>query len=227
MRILGIAVRAASGKAPDAGRLFEQYRGRIQRYLRGMVRDQAEAEDLTQETFLRAYRQLGSLRDPAAVSTWLYRIATHACYHRFRQMSKHPPGDPPGAEPRLDEPVAPRLDKLLEQAEMSACVQQFIGGLPDAYRRVLLLRDVHGLTAPEIARLRGGSIEAVKIRLHRARRRLEATLAGGCDFSRDERDVLVCERRSRRYSRRQADFGQLRLAARVVTTRSNPRSPRR
>lgn len=191
-------MRADSGQAPDAGRLFEQYRGRIQRYVRGMVRDQAEAEDLTQETFLRAYRQLGSLREPAAVSTWLYRIATHVCYDRFRQVSKHPPGDPPSEEPRFDEPVAPRLDKLLEQAEMSTCVQQFIGGLPDAYRRVLLLHDLHGLTAQEIARLCGSSIEAVKIRLHRARRRLEAALAEGCDFSRDERDVLVCERKGRR-----------------------------
>jgi len=193
-----MAGHADPGQAPDAGPLFEQYRGRIQRYIRGMVRDQAEAEDLTQETFLRAHRQLGSLRDPAAVSSWLYRIATHVCYDRFRQRSNHPPGDPPGEDARSDEPVAPRLDKLLEQAEMSACVQQFIGGLPDAYRRVLLLHDLHGLTAREIARLCGSSIEAVKIRLHRGRRRLEASLAGGCDFSRDERDVLVCQRKDRR-----------------------------
>jgi RNA polymerase sigma factor (sigma-70 family) len=134
--------------------LFEEHRARIQRYVRGMVRDQAEAEDLTQETFLRAFRNRESLRDPAAVSTWLYRIATHVCYDRFRQRSKQPLADRPPDEPRTDEPAAPRLDKLFEQAEMSGCVQQFIGALPDTYRRALLLHDVHGLTAPEIARVR-------------------------------------------------------------------------
>jgi RNA polymerase sigma-70 factor (ECF subfamily) len=188
---IGIAVRAESG--PDAGQLFEQYRARIQRYVRGMVRDRAEAEDLTQETFLRAHHQLGALRDPNAVVTWLYRIATHACYDRFRRVSARPPRDSGGVDDLAQEPAAPRLDKLLEQAEMSACVQGFIEALPDAYRRVVLLHDVHGLTAPEIADLCHSSVEAVKIRLHRARRRLAASLAGGCSFSRDERDVLVCE----------------------------------
>src|SRR5512134_3314942 len=80
----------------DAGALFERHRDRIQRYVRGMVRNHAEAEDFTQETFLRAHRQLGSLRDPAAVSTWLYRIATHVCYDRFRQTSRSRPMDPAG-----------------------------------------------------------------------------------------------------------------------------------
>lgn len=178
----------------DAGALFERHRARIHRYVRGMVRNHAEAEDLTQETFLRAHRQLGSLRDPAAVSTWLYRIATHVCYDRFRQTSRGRPVDPAGDEPI--EEAAPRLDKLFEQAEMSACIQKFIGTLPDAQRQVLLLHDVHGLTGPEIARLSGSSLDAVKIRLHRARRGLQAALAGGCDFSRDERDVLVCSPKS-------------------------------
>jgi RNA polymerase sigma-70 factor (ECF subfamily) len=195
---LGIAVHAEPAHAPDAGRLFEQYRARIQRYVRGMVRDRAEAEDLTQETFLRAHRQLASLRDPAAVVTWLYRIATHVCYDRFRRMPTHPPQASAGEERWAEEPAAPRLEKLLEQAEMSACVQGFIQALPDAYRRVLLLHDVHGLTASEIAGLCRSSVEAVKIRLHRARRRLEAALAGGCSFARDERDVLVCEPTSER-----------------------------
>src|ERR1035441_4426262 len=63
----------------EAGALFSAYRDRIYRYIRGMVHDPSEAEDLTQDTFLRAYRHRESLRDPNAVRGWLYRIATHVC----------------------------------------------------------------------------------------------------------------------------------------------------
>ncbi len=78
---------------------------------------------------------------------------------------------------------------------MSACVREYLERLPDDYRMVVLLRDVHGLTGREIAQMLGSSLDAVKIRLHRARRRLKAALEAECDFSRDEGDVLVCERR--------------------------------
>lgn len=69
----------------EAGALFEAYHDRICRYIAGMVRDPYEAEDLTQETFLRAFRPRDSLRDPNAVRGWLYRIATHTCLDRLRQ----------------------------------------------------------------------------------------------------------------------------------------------
>jgi len=64
--------------------LFAAYQGRIRRYILSMVRDPVEADDLTQDVFLQAHRKLGSLRDPDAVISWLYRIATHVCYDRFR-----------------------------------------------------------------------------------------------------------------------------------------------
>jgi len=180
--------------------LFDRYHDRIRRYILSMVHDPAEADDLTQETFLRAHRQLKTLQDPGALTAWLYRIATRVCYDRFRQSSHRtalesldaqasPHANPPWAD--MD---APRLDKVIEQAEMSACVQSFLEDLPDAYRTVILVHDLEGLTNPEIAQMLGTSVEAVKIRLHRARRKLQAALAGACDFTHDERGVFVCER---------------------------------
>jgi len=71
----------------SSGDLFERYHTRIGRYILSMVHDHAEAEDLTQETFLRAHRQLRSLEDPGAVHAWLYRIATRVSYDRLRQSS--------------------------------------------------------------------------------------------------------------------------------------------
>jgi RNA polymerase sigma-70 factor (ECF subfamily) len=176
---------------------FEENYDRIHRYVCGMVRDAKEGEDLTQETFLRAYRERASLRDPGAMLSWLYRIATHVCLDRLRQrrsgvarMSQAEPDDlePPDAS-------TPTMDEALARAEMSACVQRFLVDLSDTYRTVILLHDCHGLSGPEIAAALDLPVSTVKIRLHRARRRLRSVLETGCQFSRDERGVLVCEPR--------------------------------
>jgi RNA polymerase sigma-70 factor (ECF subfamily) len=179
----------------SASVLFQGDYQRIFRYVMSMVRDTAEAEDLTQETFLRAHRQRDSLRDEGAQTTWLYRIATHVCLDRLRQYARRSPKE---SETDLDdidvaESDAPSLQQTLERDDMSECVQGYLNRLSDSYRAVILLHDMHELTASEIAQLLGESLATVKIRLHRARRKLSLALAAGCDFSHDERDVLVCE----------------------------------
>ncbi len=182
--------------------LFEERRGRIYRHIRSLVRSRADAEDLTQETFLRAHRQLDRLEEPAALSVWLYRIATHVCYDFLRRASRRPlpaesTTDEEGERPTEDEVPAdgPRLDQLVDQADMSACIQEFLEHLPDSYRAAILLHDLHGLSDTETARLLHSTRGAVKIRLHRARTRLKAALQAGCEFFRDERGVLVCGRK--------------------------------
>jgi RNA polymerase sigma-70 factor (ECF subfamily) len=76
---------------------------------------------------------------------------------------------------------------------MSECVQRYVADLSDAYKAVLLFHDVNGLTADEIAHLLQLPLTTVKMRLHRARRQLEAALNNACAFGRDERDVFICE----------------------------------
>ena len=168
---------------------------RIFRYIMSMVHDTAEAEDLTQETFLRAYRRRDSLRDEGAQTAWLYRIATHVCLDRLRQYARRNPMESETDLDQVDvaEPDTPSLQQTIERDEMSACVQRYLNGLPDSYRAVMLLHDMHELTAPEIAQLLGESLANVKIRLHRARRKLKTALEAGCAFSYDERSVLTCE----------------------------------
>ncbi len=181
--------------------LFDRYRERIHRYILSMAKDATEAEDLVQETFLRAHRQLASLRDPATVSAWLFRIATNVTYDRLRQRTREKALRAPGMEgdgrpagEDLADPDVAWIDQAFEREEMSACVQEFIEELPDGHRAVLMLHDLEGHTNPEIAALLGCSLETVKIRLHRARKKLKAALAAGCDFSQDERGALVCGR---------------------------------
>jgi RNA polymerase sigma-70 factor (ECF subfamily) len=88
---------------------------------------------------------------------------------------------------------APSLQKIIEQDEMSECVQRYLDRLSDRYKSVILLHDMHELTSPEIAKLLGESLANVKIRLHRARLKLRAALEAGCAFSYDETNVLTCE----------------------------------
>ena len=166
------------------------------------MRNPADAEDLTQETFLRALRQLESLKEQAALGVWLYRIATHVSYDFLRRVSRRPvlqmegaDDEAGGAQELATMAATPRLDQIVEQAEMSTCVQEFLERLPDGYRAAILLHDLQGLTSAEIAAFLDCTPGTVKIRLHRARSRLRAALQARCDLSRDERGVLVCGRK--------------------------------
>ncbi len=196
-----VSGHAASADAAPAGsqkataEALDEKRSRIYAYVLRMVRNPTEAEDLTQETLLRAHGALASLRDDAALNAWLYRIATRVCYDRFRQASRVPPLEALAADAEAVDSSAPRIDELLEREEMSACVQEFIAQLPDAYRSVILLHDLHGLSSREIADMQASTPGSIKVRLHRARARLEAALAQGCHLSYDARSTLVCGRK--------------------------------
>jgi len=188
----------------DSAEIFEEYRDRIRRYIRRQVRDASEADDLLQETFLRAHWQLHTVTNLAALPAWLYRVATNVCYDRFRQASyRHArqgtsiEADNDGAEVPQEDADAPRLDLALEQTEMSTCVQEYIEQLSDDYRMVILLHDVHGMTNPQMAQALGCSLATIKIRLHRARAKLKKALSAACDFTVDERGVFVCDRKGR------------------------------
>lgn len=189
------SIEAGEVEGAIAAVFFQGDYQRIFRYILSMVRDTAEAEDLTQETFLRAYRRRNSLREEGARTTWLYRIATNVCLDRLRQYARRAPLESGTDLDEVDiaEPGTPSLQKTIERDEMSACVRRYLNSLPDSYRAVILLSDLHDLTAPEIAKLLGESLPTVKIRLHRARMKLKAALNTGCNFSYDESSVLTCE----------------------------------
>ena len=181
--------------ADDVSGFFEKNYERVFRYIRGMVRDANEAEDLTQEAFLRAHRERETVRDPGAMLSWLYRIATHVALDRLRQRAKvvvrESKIDP--ADIDLPDAGTPSMQQALEQEQMSACVNRFLAAIADDYRSVILLHDMHGLSGPEIAALLAVPLTTVKIRLHRARRQLKTALESGCTFSCDNRGVLVCD----------------------------------
>ncbi|MBZ5556502.1 MAG: RNA polymerase sigma factor [Acidobacteriia bacterium] len=179
--------------APDAD--LHPHRPAIARYVRRLVRDRAEAEDLTQETFVRAIRDRATLRDDAALLSWLYQIATHVCLDRLRQRARilSHNSDERLEDLRVADTRTPSALRVVQQLEMSACVQQYVARLSDTYRAVLLLHDVDGLTDGEISGLLGVPLTTVKMRLHRARQKLQVMLDEACAVSQDDRGVVVCE----------------------------------
>ena len=173
----------------------EKYRVRVTRYIHYLVRDAGEAEDLAQETLLRAQCQRSTLRDSAALESWLYQIATHLSVDRLRQRARTiarqvetPIEDLPIVDRDRPSPLT-----IIQQTEMSECVQRYVADLSDPYKAVLLLHDVDGLTAAEIAHALNLPLTTVKMRLHRARKRLEGALKKACAFGHDDRGVFVCE----------------------------------
>jgi RNA polymerase sigma-70 factor (ECF subfamily) len=183
--------------ARPAGRglegLLPAYRARIHRYIQRLVHDRCDAEDLTQETLLRAQQELGALQDPAALGGWLRRIAANACTDFLRGSARRRGGrlgalDGEGGDQAAGRPGAA---ELIDRARMSACGARFLRRLPEPYREVILLHDLLGLTSAEVARRLGCTPGAVKIRLHRARQRFRAMIEEGCDLDRDGRGVLV------------------------------------
>jgi RNA polymerase sigma-70 factor, ECF subfamily len=179
----------------EAGALFSTYHDRIYRYVLSLVHNPSEAEDVTQDTFLRAYSHQDSLREPNAVRGWLYRIATRVCLDRLRQRTAPVALDgEEGARP-VDSvaSTSPSALEIAEREESGACVQRCLDFLSDSYRAVILLHEAHSLTSAEIAELLGESEGTIKIRLHRARRKLQEIMQMGCAVSESKNGVPCCE----------------------------------
>ena len=182
--------------------IFDAYKRPIYNYLLRMTQDLTVAEDLTQETFIRVNDGLSGFRGEASLATWVYRIATNVSLDHVRRRSTAQDTmtrslDEVETDPEMlvdDKAASP--EQLAARSEMSSCVQDLIEQLPPDYRAALVLHDFQGMTNGEIAEVLDVSLDTVKIRLHRARKKLRAALNSGCDFAHDERDVLVCEQKA-------------------------------
>lgn len=170
---------------------FPAHRARLVAALRRLV-DAADAEDLANETLLRALQAAESFRGEAALGTWLHRIAVNLAYDQLRRQGRES-GVPLDAD---QEPAESDRADPLEQRQMSQCVREVLAGLPAAQRQLLVESDVLERTTPEIARDAGITTGNAKIRLHRARRSLQAALQDRCEFHHRDGGVLCCTPKS-------------------------------
>lgn len=162
--------------------LVRRHNRRLFRVARTVLRDDAEAEDVVQETYVRAFTSLATFRGDAALSTWLTRIALNEALTRQRRRR---PGvelsllDTMGEGRLIMFPTTPAASEPESEAgrnEVRRLLEEAIDGLPAPFRLVFVLRDVEGLGTEETARQLAVRPETVKTRLHRARRLIRGAL---------------------------------------------------
>ncbi len=178
---------AGEGERSAFRELVERYQRRVLAVVMGMLHDREAALDVTQETFIKAYRSIGRFKGDASFYTWLYRIAVNlAIDYQRREWRKpiieagRPGGIESGGEDLLDrqKDESPGGDpfQAAKDSELRARVRQAIDELTPDHKAVILLREVDGLSYEEISRVMQCSKGTVMSRLHYARKKLQARL---------------------------------------------------
>jgi RNA polymerase sigma-70 factor, ECF subfamily len=167
-------------------RLWNQYSRRLLAFIRSRVGDDAEAEDILQEVFIRVHRNLCCLPEPEwhRPESWIYQIARNLIidhYRRRRELAAIPESLP--AEPDL-----PEEDP---QAALALSLQELVDALPEPYRQALILTEYQGLSQKQLAERTGLSLSGAKSRVQRARDKLRDMLLRCCHFEFDRRGHIV------------------------------------
>ncbi len=179
--------------------LYEGYRGKVYRVILRLVRNPSDAEDLTQETFLKVVRNLPHVKRPESVPSWLYRIATNTALDFLRRPAmRHGEGAVQLPMEKADAipSDAPSPATSLDSAESVSCVRQYADQLPEQYRVVLVLHEMESLSLEQVAEVMGSSLGATKVRLHRARKRFAEICSAECEQFYNEQGALSCQPRS-------------------------------
>jgi len=172
----------------------QELSGPLRRYLERLVGNRGTADDLLQDTLLKIARALPEFEGRSSVKTWAFTIATRVATDHFRRPHSR------AQMIEIDE-TAPaqvldaEIDQRLVIDEMSSCVRGVIDTLPEDYRTALVLHDLEGHTAAQVAEIAGCSLATAKIRIHRSRRRLKEALNEECNFYRDDENVFRCDRK--------------------------------
>ncbi len=171
-----LLARCRAGDLDAFAQVYEQHERHVFRYAYHVLGHSDDADDVKQETFLRAYKALPTFRNDCSLRTWLLRICANLCRDRIKSRQRHPevlydPVTAPewfGDKGRLVDPHA-----AAERAHLASVLRRALGGMPAEQREIIVLRDVEELGYEEIAEVLGCSRASVKLRLFRARRRLK------------------------------------------------------
>jgi RNA polymerase sigma-70 factor (ECF subfamily) len=187
----------------DFKEVYDEFQIRILNYLSRLTGHHDDAEDMTQEVFEKVSRSLSDFNEESKLSTWLFRIATNTAIDRSRSSTnKHLSNqtsleDIVGTDESNVQDIHNEalIDQKVIRKDMSVCVREFINNLPTDYKTVIILSELEGFENKEIADILQVSLATVKIRLHRARFKLKKILDAECEFYKDERNILVCDRK--------------------------------
>ena len=155
-----LVAAACSGNEAAIVRLLTVCQPDLKRFARRTCSNSEDAEDAVQIALWQLHQKIGTLRTVAAFATWLFRIVERECYRLFNGRD---------ATVSLDDMDGEAVQASLIPHDLRTDLTNAIRALPESYRFVLILRDVDGLTTPEVAAELGITVEAAKSRLHRAR----------------------------------------------------------
>ena len=165
-----VIVRVRTGDTALYEIIMRRYNQRLYRITRAILRDDAEAEDVIQDAYVRAYQYLYQYAGDAPFSIWLTRIAVHEALRRLRlrnrsQQLEESERDEEGPMNVVE--TSPDPEQRASIAELNHLLEEAVLGLPDAYRAVVMMRDVEQMSTAETAAALDLSEENVKVRLHR------------------------------------------------------------
>ena len=173
-----------AGDAQLFHELIRPYERRVYAMALSFLRNEADAEDVAQEAFLKAFRNLASFRGDAKFGTWLVSITLNEARSRIRRRDAikmesldEPEDDQGHSSPALLRDWKEIPSEALERKEVRSLLQKAITSLPQIYREVFQLRDIEQLSVNEAAQALGITVSSVKVRLHRARMMLQKNLA--------------------------------------------------
>jgi RNA polymerase sigma-70 factor (ECF subfamily) len=186
---------AQAGDERAFRQLVEPYRHALEVHCYRMLGSAQDAEDLAQETLLRAWRALERFEPRAQFQTWLYRIATNACLDELERRPRRPEPIDPFPDRPWDQTARPTYDPAARYAireGMELALLRAIQELPGRQRAVLIFRDVLGWTAPEVAELLESTVASVNSALQRARATIDRHLSAPAPTVADptERELL-------------------------------------
>jgi len=174
-----LAKRAQRGDQDAFAALVTRHQRYVYNLAYRLLRDAQEAEDLTQEAFLRAWRGMRGFRNESKFTTWLYRIVTNLCYNRLPGLRRQLVQEDAELLERVAAPAENAPRALVEAGERRTRVQAAIEALPDKYRLIVTLYYLQDQSYQEIAATLGLPLGTVKTHLYRARGRLKGLLAEG------------------------------------------------
>jgi len=178
-----IVTRAQAGDVEAFGVLYVKYHKRLYNFCARMIKDPFVVEDMLQETFLSAFRQIHTFRGHSLFSTWLYRIAKNAVLMYFRRCKTTPTENADleltsGADEMLDEERFHVEDQRLAFAVERITLEKAVNSLPPGYRTMFVLHDIKGFEHWEVAAILGCTLGNTKSQLFKARRRLRRLIIG-------------------------------------------------
>ncbi len=175
--VQGILLRARAGEADAFHAIFVRYSKPVLSFIYSLVGSRAAAEELTQETFVRAHRRLSTMHEETQLSTWLFGIARNVVREAIKEKYRDQ------VKVGLDEPLSRTLrdfrtgpDDQLIAGELNRAIQRALCSLREDHRTVFVLKVLHRMRYGEISRITGSSVGKLKTDLHRARMEMRESL---------------------------------------------------